>query len=862
MIAQKKEENLGLSNKEVIQLRKKYGLNEIQGKKSISPIYIFLEQFNDFIIWVLLVATGLSYALGEKADAITIIIIVIMNAILGFIQEFRTEKSLEALKKLSMPKAKVYRNGKHEIIDTREIVPGDIVIVESGDRIPADSYIVFESNLEVDESLLTGESVSVKKRSGNLKNIENINIKEDKNNMVFMGTTVTSGKAELIVLNTGMKTEMGKIAGMLSDIKTEKSPLKEKLDSVGKILVYICFAICILVVVMGVIRGENIADMFLLGVSLAVAAIPEGLAAIVTISLAIGVSRMVKKNVLIRKLPSVETLGSVSVICTDKTGTLTENNMTLREIYFNGNTYKYDIRKKNDEMFKKVITYCNEVIIDEGTNIKDSIGNAVEKTLIEAYYKSADEFIKEKGKAKRLYDNPFNSDRKKMSVIVRENGKDVAYIKGATEKLIEGCTKIYENGNVVKLDEFKKRRIYNSLEEMSSRALRCIGLAYKTENIRKDTSIEKDMIFIGIAGIIDPPRKEVKDSIEKCKRAGINTIMVTGDHRKTAFAVGYEIGIAKSLDETMEGSEIDKLSDEELSIATNKIKIFARVTPNHKLRIVEAVQRNGKVVAMTGDGVNDAPAIKKANIGISMGISGTDVTKESSSMILLDDNFSSIVHAVEEGRNIYNNIRKFIRYLLSCNLGEVLTMFLASLFALKVPLLPIQILFVNLATDGLPAIALGLDGSVDDLMSKKPRDKKESIFADGLLEKILIRGTLIGVCTIFAYIASIYLNLSLETSRTIALSTLVLSQLFHVFECKSENVSIININPFSNMYLVISALISLIMLLSSIYVPYLGGIFKTTPLSINEWGIVIFFSGIIAVLSSIFLSLKNNRKSK
>lgn len=834
----------GLTKAEAEKRLKTYGLNQLENKKKISPIKIFLSQFNDFIVWVLIAATIISGVMGEKADAITILIIVIMNSILGFIQEYKTEKSLEALKKLAAPTSKVIRDGKLEVVNAEFLVPGDLVILESGDRVPADGMIVQNTEVMVDESLLTGESVGVTKTS------------RDKENQLFMGTVILTGRTMARVTETGMKTEMGKIANMLQDIESERSPLKEKLDSLGKVLVVLCVVICAIVTVMGIWRGQNIYEMFLLGVSLAVAAIPEGLAAIVTVALALGVSRMLKRNSLVRKLPAVETLGCTSIICSDKTGTLTQNNMTVKAVYFNDKIYNVDKEgTPENNLLKKAFVYCNDCSYDEkeSNTQKSLFGDPTETALIKVFFKDTKNYISFLSKGTRTYDLPFDSDRKMMSVIIREGAKDYCYVKGAPERLLDKCKYIFIDGEVKLLTSYYKEKVLKSVESMSLSALRCIGAAYKETGIVRNNSLESDLIFLGVAGIIDPPRKEVKDAVLKCRIAGIRPVMITGDHKNTAFAIGKELDICKDASEVITGEELDKLNDKELFGRMDKLSVFARVSPNHKLRIVKLFKKKGHIVAMTGDGVNDAPAVKEADIGVSMGISGTDVTKEASSMILLDDNFATIVAAVEEGRVIYDNIRKFIRYLLSCNLGEVLTMFLASLLYLDTPLLPIQILFVNLATDGLPAIALGVDPADKDIMFQRPRPKNEHIFARGLKEKILIRGSLIGTCTVLAFLAGKYYGMSLSACRTLALGTLIMSQLIHVFECRSEKHSIFEIKLFTNPYLVGAVLISIAMLCSILYVPFLQGVFKTVALNFGQWMIIIFFSGIIAFINSLYL---------
>ena len=840
----------GLSSQEAARRIKKYGLNQIKKKKVISPFKIFLLQFDDFIIWVLIGATIISGVMGEKADAITISIIVVMNAILGFIQEYKTERSLEALKELSAPTAKVIRNGKVQVISTEYVTVGDIIILESGDRVGADCILTECTSILMDESLLTGESIGVEKNT-------------DKNNMVYMGTNVLKGRGKAKVMQVGMDTEMGKIAGMLQNIDMGKSPLKERLNCLGKILVAACIVICSIVTVTGILRGQDKYQMFLLGVSLAVAAIPEGLPAIVTVALAIGVSRMLKKNVLVRKLPAVETLGCTSIICSDKTGTLTQNIMTVKALYADG--LLYDLNKMNmpqNEVLKKTFTYCNDCSFDfnERDFKKGFMGDPTETALIKAFYNNQDEIYKCLSKAKRVYEIPFDSERKMMSVVIAENGREVCYAKGAPEKIMEKCSSILIRGKVYPFTFREKEKINKIVENMTYKALRCIAAAYKNDNIVNNKSAESNMIFIGVAGMIDPPRKEAKDAVLQCRVSGIKPVMITGDHKNTAYAIAKELDICKSISEVVTGEELNLMDDKKLMSVIDNITVFARVNPNHKLRIVRAFKKKKYIVAMTGDGVNDAPAVKEADIGISMGISGTDVTKEASSMILLDDNFSTIVAAVQEGRIIYSNIRKFIRYLLSCNLGEVLTMFIASLINIPNPLLPIQILFVNLATDGLPAIALGVDPPDSDIMMKKPRNKNESIFSEGLRNKIIVRGTLIGVCTLLSYSMGSHYGMDIDTCRTLTLCTLILSQLFHVFECRSENHSIFEIHIFTNMYLVGSVAASVIMLMCIIYIPAVQKIFHTVPLNFGKWCIVLFFSGIIFMINSLYIYNKKPNK--
>ena len=847
---QEKEFTRGLSTREAEKRIKTYGLNELKHKKKKSPVLIFLSQFNDFLVWVLMGATIISGFIGDKADAITILIIVIVNAILGFVQEFRTEKSLEALQEMAAPTCKAIRDGNIKVINSRELTIGDAVVLEAGDRIPADGTFIDAANMVVDESLLTGESVGISKDTSKGKNEG------------YMGTIVLKGRGLLLIDSIGMETEMGKIANLLDNIEEEKSPLRERLDSLGKILVIVCVIVCVIVTVLGILRGNDITEMFLLGVSLAVAAIPEGLAAIVTVALALGVSRMLKRNALIRKLPAVETLGCTSVICSDKTGTLTQNKMTVKEILTNGKIYELDKEKLNNcEKLKEAFVYCNDT--NYNYDIKDIdkavMGDPTETALVKVFFNDTNEAESFISRDNRVFEIPFDSTRKMMTVIMNANGKESCYMKGAPERVLERCNAVLENGKIKPLTAQKKKQIYSYIESMSNRALRCIAAAYKEEHVVKNDSVEDNLIFLGVAGSMDPPRIEVKDAVLKCKMAGIKPVMITGDHKNTALAIAKSINICTTDDQAITGDELEKMSDEELVKRVEKLRVFARVSPNHKLRIVKAFKKNNNIVAMTGDGVNDAPAIKEADIGVAMGISGTDVTKEAASMVLMDDNFATIVSAVEEGRIIYDNIRKFIRYLLSCNLGEVLTMFLASLFYLPNPLTPIQILFVNLATDGLPAIALGIDPADKDIMRQSPREKNEGIFARGLWEKIIVRGCLIGICTLLSFMVGRYYGMDLATCRTIALCTLVMSQLLHVFECRSERHSIFEINVLSNIYLLGAAIISITMICGILYIPFLRGIFNTVALNLGQWLLVIFFSGIIFLINSVYLLIKSKK---
>ncbi|MDI3517974.1 MAG: P-type Ca2+ transporter type [Caldanaerobacter sp.] len=859
----------GLTSQEAQKRLLKYGPNVLEEGRRISPIQIFLNQFQDFMVMVLLAATLISALMGELADALTITVIVILNAILGFVQEYKTEKSLEALKKLAAPSAKVLRDGEEKEVEASQIVIDDVILLGAGDKVPADALLIEAHNLEVDESILTGESVPVHKEAP--LNLNRTAV--ESRNMVYMGTVVTKGKGKAVVTATGMQTEMGKIAGMMKEIEGEETPLQKRLNKLGKVLVVLALFICGVVTVMGIIRGEPIYYMFLSGVSLAVAAIPEGLPAVVTISLAIGVQRMLKRNALIRKLPAVETLGCTNVICTDKTGTLTENKMTVTKVFCDEEVF--DVRgKENEELIKKknisrsalrkmleIGALCNNVKVKKesikiGREVLEEdkyIGDPTEAAIFSFSLKSgiSQDFL---NKIKRIEEIPFDSERKRMTVIVEIDGERYAYTKGAPDVILELCSFKYVNGKEVPLTPFDKKRVLDVNESFGKEALRVLAFAYKKLPPRSPIIaefVERDLVFVGLEGMIDPPRKEVYDAVLKCKMAGIKPVMITGDHKVTATAIAKELNILGEGERVITGKDLDKMTDKELEKTCTNVSVYARVTPKHKYRIVRALKNRGFTVAMTGDGVNDAPALKEADIGIAMGKGGTEVAKEASSMILLDDNFATIVAAVEEGRIIYDNIRKFIRFLLSCNFGEVLTMFFAALMSLKLPLVPIQILMVNLITDGLPALALGLDPPEKDIMRMKPRDANESVFSRGLGLRIFIVGVLIGISTVGAYVFALGYA-GLEKARTIAFATLVTVEMIHAFECRSERHLIFELGFFTNPYLVLAVLSSFLIFLSTVYIKPLGVIFKTVPLDAYDWLVVVFFSSIEFVFNNLY----------
>jgi len=865
----------GLSSKEASTRLAEFGLNQLKEIKKASPLTMFFNQFKDFMVLVLIGAALISGTLGEYADALTILAIIILNAILGFVQEYRAEKSLEALKKLASPEAKVIRDGLQITISADKLVPGDLLLIEAGDRIPADARILEAVNLEVDEAILTGESHPVKK-SAEVIIAEKVGLGDQKNTL-FLGTVVTRGRAKAVVISTGMQTEMGKIAGMMQEVEEEETPLQKRLDQLGKILVVFCLLICGVVVITGVWRGEKLYQMFLTGVSLAVAAIPEGLPAIVTVALAIGVQRMIRRNAIVRKLPAVETLGCATYICSDKTGTLTQNEMTVRQVYCDGETYfvtgegyepKGELQlngkpvnlksSKALELLAKTCALCSNTDLQKqkdnspfkkkGSGKNWSIiGDPTEGALVVLAAK-AGIWPSESRLGKRLLEIPFDSERKRMSVLYEEdNNKRMLYIKGAPDVVLNLCSHVLLKDRIVPLNHELKEQILQQNAQMGERALRVLGMAYRelaSVTDLAENELEQNLTFLGLAGMIDPPRQSAIKAIQICKQAGIKVVMITGDHQNTARAVAKELGLLSEGGLVVTGNELDHLDDDELRAVIKDIKVYARVSPAHKLRIVKALKEKGEVVAMTGDGVNDAPAVKEADIGVAMGKTGTDVTKEASAMILADDNFATIVAAVEEGRGIYENIRKFIRYLLSCNVGEVLTMFFAALLALPLPLLPIQILWVNLVTDGLPAMALGVDNPDRDIMARPPRHPKESIFSHGLWLKIASRGLQIGLGTLLVFVLSNYLsNGNLILARTAAFATLVFSQLFHVFDCKSERYSVFEVGVFSNIYLVLAVTCSVLMELAVIYLPSLQPIFKTQALNLYNWILILLVAG-------------------
>ncbi|HOB16614.1 MAG TPA: calcium-translocating P-type ATPase, SERCA-type [Defluviitoga sp.] len=836
----------GLSSKEAERRLQKYGYNELEEKKGKTFFQMFINQFKDFMIIILLIAIAISLLVGEVIDATIILAIVVLNALLGAIQENRANEALKALKKLSTPQAKVLRDGEVKIISSKEIVPGDIVLLEAGDFVPADGRLIEAAALKVNESSLTGESVPVEKQIDPLDS-ENVSL-GDRINMVFAGTTIVYGRGKMIVTNTGMNTEMGKIASMMSQ-EEETIPLQERLNKLGKTLGIAALVICAVIFLIGYLRDTPLLEMFLTSVSLAVAAIPEGLPAIVTITLAIGVQRLAKRNAIIRKLPAVETLGSANVICTDKTGTLTLNQMTVTYVYVDRNIKRFKETNVDNRIFKLIASsaLCTDARISEEG---EKIGDPTEVALVAALKKLGADKLELEAKYPRIDELPFDSDRKLMTTVHKNENLLISITKGALEYLISKCTHIDENGTIrpITLDDLKD--IDRANEELAKNGMRVLAITYKlidTDDFDKG-ALENNLVFFGLIGMIDPPRPEAKEAIKKCDLAGITTVMITGDHKLTAEAIAKSLGILHEGEKVVTGEELEKMDFEELEKNVKKIRVYARVSPEHKVMIVKAWQKNGAIVAMTGDGVNDAPALAQADIGIAMGITGTEVAKEAADMVLADDNFATIVSAVEEGRTIYSNIRKSVRYLLSCNIAEILTVFIANLMGLGQPLLAIHLLWINLVTDSLPALALGMDPPTEDVMKSRPRKRDESIFADGLGIQVLIEGIIMSFLAVTAFL--IGNKYSVVIAETMTFMTLVFSQLFHALNSRSNKESLLKIDFFSNKFLILAIGIGILLQLV-LDTPFLSKIFEISVLNINQWLWVLGLSFVFVILVEI-----------
>lgn len=864
----KVKKDKGLSQAEVNERQKVYGFNKLQAHQRKSILRIFLAQLNDTLIYVLLAAVLITAFVGEHIDAIIILIVILINALLGVIQEVKANNAIDALRDLATPKTKVNRDGFVHEINTEELVPGDIVLLEAGQVVPADLRLVESYNLKLDESALTGEAINVEKDADFIFTNTNLPI-GDRLNLAFMNTLVTHGRGIGVVIETAERTEVGKIAEILKEEEEVKTPLEIRLDNLGKTLGFAAIAICVLIFIISYFQGRDLAEMFLTSVSLAVAAIPEGLAAIVAVVLSIGVTKMAKRNAIIKKLHSVETLGSVNIVCSDKTGTLTQNKMTVKEIF----TFTDEIKELNNELSSEGILLVEAMVLASDATLEngESTGDPTEIALLHMADQvgiDRKELIKSQ---KRLDELAFDSDRKMMSTFHEKQGEFIIYTKGAIEHLINRCTSVLENGVIVPLNQDHKNRLDQASELMSSKALRTLGVAYKTvdQKISKE-NFEEDLILLGIVGMIDPPREEVKSSIEFAKQAGISTVMITGDHRNTALAIAQELGIADDISQTITGNEINSFDQKTLESQIDKYKVYARVSPEHKVLIVRAYRKKGNIVAMTGDGINDAPSLNAADIGVAMGIQGTDVAKNASDMILADDNFSTIISAIKYGRDIYKNIKKAVVFLLTCNLGEVIIMFISILAGLPLPLIATQLLWINLVTDTLPAIALGMDLGDRGVMKEKPRSLQENFFSGGAGMKILLGGGLIGVLSIFSFLLGYHqlgvnpfdknLDESVhQYSRTLVFLTLIACQLFYSLSFRHDYKSIFNVGIFSNQMLILAILLGFALQIMIIYTPVLREAFRLQAVGINEW-IFVLVLGLLPLLSSEIIKFFKRRK--
>jgi Ca2+-transporting ATPase len=876
----------GLTQQEAKERLTKFGRNELKKEKQQSPIILFFRQFTDILIIILLIATGLSLAIGEDIDALIIFAIVIASALLGFVEEFRSEKAVEALKKMAAPTAIVVRDSKEIKIPAIELVPGDVILLFTGDKVPADARILEAHNLKVDEASLTGESAPASKTNNALPIETQLN---DMKNMVFAGTVVAYGRAKAAVVLTGMNTEFGKIAKMVQETQQESTPLEKRMASVGKWIGIMCIVVCIGVGSVGILEGRNIIDMLLWAVSLAVAAVPEALPAIVTGALAVGMYRMAKVNTIVKRLPAVETLGCTSVICSDKTGTMTKGEMTVQRIYVNDNAIKVSgIGYAPEGEFLsedkpvspdvetltllKVASLCNDSKLEKDTKTEKWIinGDPTEGALIVAAAKAGMWKEELENQEPRIAEIPFSSERKRMSTFHEtRNGTKIIYLKGAPETVLEKCDRVLERGKIRILTNEDRFKILKVTEAMAMQALRNLGCAYGEIPVGSNSfeeSIEKDLVFLGIVGMIDPPRNEVKDAIQICKNAGIRVVMITGDHRLTAAAVAKELNLLGENDDQaiLTGAELEKMSDEQLSDRVEKTVIYARVSPEHKTRIVQAWKKRDQIVAMTGDGVNDAPALKMADIGIAMGITGTEVTKEAADMVLADDNFASIVKAVKEGREIYDNIKKYLTYLLRCNIMEILVMFIAvvsvpyiaNIISPKavsadignatVALVAVQLLWVNLTTDGLPAIALGVDPGDPDLMDRRPRSPKESIFTRDVKAYLTLVPILMSSLLLFGYFYNRPWegSFQLAEARTQLLTAMILMELANALSARSLRYSVFKVGVFKNKFLWYAILSSMALQLVILYIPALQSLFYVHAPEPVDWAFAIAFTGI------------------
>ncbi|MCL2376056.1 MAG: calcium-translocating P-type ATPase, PMCA-type [Defluviitaleaceae bacterium] len=864
----KVDKGKGLHKEQAVARIQEHGRNVIEGKRGAPLIVRFFMQFKDFMVIVLLFAAGLSFFAGRMhgeesfAEPLVILAIVVLNAILGLVQESRAKRALAALKEISQPEAKVLRDGQAIVIRVEEIVPGDIVFLETGDIVPADLRLLTAVNLKAEEAALTGESAPVEK-DADVMVAENASL-GDRINMVFSGSSITYGRGRGIAVATGMNTEMGKIASLIMDEKSPETPLQRKLAETGKVLGIAALLICAIIFVIGIFRQIPPMDMFLTSVSLAVAAIPEGLVAIVTIMLAIGVTRMARRSAIIRKLPAVETLGSATVICSDKTGTLTQNRMRIVEISSGRSTLQRDSSAGLDII--KLGALCNDSFVSEGQVLGDPTEAAFITSLLE-YGLDKSQLEAEK---QRIAEIPFDSKRKLMTTVHKDASGFMAITKGAPDVLLRRSTHYFENGKIHTMSDTRRNEILRHVEKMADKALRVLAVSFRPldaapKGIAFD-DLEENLVFAGLVGMMDPPRPEVRDAVAICKTAGIKPVMITGDHPQTALAVARSIGIGQAYgDVAVTGADIARMSQAELEEIVEHTTVFARVSPEHKMRIVKAYQKNGHVVAMTGDGVNDAPALKAADIGCAMGINGTEVAKGAADIVLTDDNFATIVHAVEEGRGILTNIRKAVHFLLSSNIGEIITIFMAVMLGWQVPLLAIHLLWVNLVTDSLPAIALGLDPVSDGIMEGRPKTSHTGLFSKKLWQRIFLEGAMIGMLSLIAFgigVALFDTGEGVAFGRTMAFATLSISQLVHAFNMRSES-SILRIPIFENRYLVGALIVGIILQVSVISIAPIASIFRVVPLPPDAWIVVAALSLLPIIIVEIekFLLYPHSKQS-
>jgi Ca2+-transporting ATPase len=890
-VAEKLDTDLerGLSATEAAARLKQFGPNELIEREGPSFWRLLLNQFNQFLVIILIVSALISFALGEWLDGGAILAIVILNAIIGVVQESKAEEALAALKKLAAPEAKVIRDGHQVTVPASKLVPGDLVVLETGNYIPADLRLVKEVNLRIEEASLTGESVPVEKYAEELLPPEAP--LGDRHNCAFMSTIITYGRGRGVVVATGMATEIGHIAEMIQTYEEEPTPLQLKLDQLGKWLGWGALIICGIVFLAGWLQGSDWLEMFMVAVSLAIAAVPEGLTAVVTICLALGLQRMVKRHALIRKLPAVETLGSATAICSDKTGTLTQNEMTAVQMYVDrtlltitGEGYRPEGEFQDDgravdlagypgsRLLLRAATLCNDAYLEnENGNGWRMVGDPTEGALVVAAAKS-DLWQKELAKEyPRLEEIPFDSTRKRMTTLHPDPryGGYVAYVKGAPDLLLELSEKVIEDGTERPLTNEKRRNILEVNESLAANALRVLGVAYRPLKELPDSptakEVERDLTFIGLVGMIDPARPEVKRAVAVARRAGIKTVMVTGDYKNTALAIAQELDLISDEAVALMGAELDRLSEAEFEAQAEEVDVYARVSPAHKVRIVEALKKKGHVVAMTGDGVNDAPALKRANIGVAMGITGTDVSKETADMVLTDDNYASIVSAIEEGRVIYSNIRKFVYYLLSCNMGEIMIVFLATLFGWPVPLTAIQLLTLNIVTDGLPALALGLEKGDPDIMDRQPRPVNEPVINREMIGGIVVQTVAITVAILTAFMIGLnrYPDDAMQ-AQTMAFVTLSVSELLRAYTSRSEHFGLHQIGLFTNKYMQWAVWVSLVIILAVTYLPFLNVFFDTTPLGLRDWGVMIplmFVPALAAEINKWVLRQQDRQRS-